>query len=106
MAGAWGWQYKPGISPMLPRGLLAATNKGEVHFRLTQAISELGIALQFGSEKTILSQRYTTAVDAIMLAGAKFGYDILSAMQEKLTYNTQRLDHKREVRAQAGGKKF
>ncbi len=106
MAGAWGWKYKPGIGPMLPRGLLAATNKGEVHFRLTQAISELGISLQFGSEGTAISQRYTTTIDAIMLAGAKFGYDILSAMQEKLVYNTQRLDHKREVRAQAGGKKF
>jgi hypothetical protein len=86
--------------------LLAATNKGEVHFRLTQAIAELGIAIQFGSDKTVIGQRYTTAIDAIMLAGAKFGYNILSAMQEKLAYNTQRLDHKREVRAQAGGKKF
>ena len=106
MAGAWGWKYKPGISPLLPRGLLAAANQGEVHFSLKQAISELGIAIQFGSDKTVIGQRYTTAIDAIMLAGAKFGYNILSAMQEKLAYNTQRLDHKREVRAQVGGKKF
>jgi hypothetical protein len=106
MAGAWGWTYKPGISPMLPRGLLSATNKGEVHFRLTQTITELGIAIQFGSEKTVISQRYTTAVDAILLAGGKFGYDVLPAIQEKLAYNTQRLDHKRDVRMQEGGKKF
>lgn len=91
---------------MLPRRLLAATNKGEVHFRLTQTITELGIALQFSSDKINVSQRYTTAVDAILLAGVKFGYDIPSAMQEKLAYNTQRIDHKREVRAQVGGKKF
>lgn len=106
MAGAWGWQYKPGISPMLPRGLIAATNVGEVHFRLTLAIVELGISIQFGSEKQAISQRYTTAIDAIFLAGAKFGYDLLTALGEKLAYNTKRLDHRREVRQMAGGKKF
>ena len=106
MAGAWGWEYKPGISPMLPKGLLAATNKGEVHFRLSQTITELGIAIQFGSEKPVISQRYTTAIDAIMLAGGKFGYDVMGAMHEKINYNQTRADHKREARATENGKKF
>lgn len=106
MAGGFGWTYRQGNKPLLPRGLLPASNKGEVHFRLTQAISELGISLQFGSPQASVDRNYTSAVDAILLAGGKFGYNVLEAMQEKLLYNTQRLDHKREVRAQVGGKKF
>ena len=38
-------------------------------------------------------------------AGA-FGYDVEGAMAEKLEYNKQRLDHKRENRAKEGGKQF
>lgn len=34
------------------------------------------------------------------------GYDLEGAVQEKLAYNKTREDHKRELRAQAGGKKF
>jgi hypothetical protein len=34
------------------------------------------------------------------------GYDLGGAIIEKLAYNANRLDHKREVRAAAGGKKF
>lgn len=38
-------------------------------------------------------------------AGA-FGYDVEGAMTEKLAYNKERLDHKRENRAKEGGKQF
>lgn len=39
------------------------------------------------------------------LAGA-YELDLGGALVEKLVYNTQRADHKREVRAADGGKKF
>lgn len=38
-------------------------------------------------------------------AGA-FGYDIEGAINEKLEYNKNRADHKRENRSRDGGKKF
>ena len=38
-------------------------------------------------------------------AGKK-GYDLGGAVREKLMYNREREDHKREVREQAGGKKW
>ncbi|MFA1583749.1 hypothetical protein [Proteus mirabilis] len=38
-------------------------------------------------------------------AGA-FGYDIEGAINEKLEYNKNRVDHKRENRSRDGGKKF
>lgn len=39
------------------------------------------------------------------LAG-RLGLDLGTAIQEKMEYNKHRLDHKREVRAAEGGKKF
>lgn len=39
------------------------------------------------------------------LAGA-LGLDLGGAVQEKMTYNAQRPDHKRENRAKAGGKAY
>lgn len=34
------------------------------------------------------------------------GYDLEGAILEKMAYNRTRLDHKREVRAKEGGKRF
>lgn len=46
------------------------------------------------------------AVIRILDYAGAFGYDVEGAMAEKLEYNKQRLDHKRENRAKAGGKQF
>ena len=46
------------------------------------------------------------AVIRILDYAGAFGYDVEGAIAEKLEYNKQRLDHKRENRAKAGGKKF
>lgn len=46
-----------------------------------------------------------TLIRIFDFAGYK-GYDLGSAVYEKLAYNMQRTDHKRDVRAGAGGKKF
>lgn len=49
------------------------------------------------------------AADAVIrifdFAGLR-GYDVAGAIIEKLIYNTQRKDHKREEREKDGGKKF
>ena len=39
------------------------------------------------------------------LCGA-MGFDLEGAIQEKIAYNAQRADHKRENRAATGGKKY
>ncbi len=46
------------------------------------------------------------AVIRILDYAGAFGYDVEGAMAEKLEYNKQRLDHKRENRAKEGGKQF
>lgn len=46
-----------------------------------------------------------TLIRIMDFAGLK-GYDIGGAVMEKLTYNAKREDHKQEVRAMQGGKKW
>jgi hypothetical protein len=46
------------------------------------------------------------AVIRIADLGAALSLDVGSALAEKLTYNDQRLDHKREARLAEGGKTF
>ncbi len=53
-----------------------------------------------------LNVNYSLLIESIMEVGKFRGYDIISALHEKLTYNRHRLDHKRENRAEKHGKKF
>ncbi|TOM56066.1 hypothetical protein CGH73_27540, partial [Vibrio parahaemolyticus] len=46
------------------------------------------------------------AVIRILDYAHAFGYDIESAITEKLEYNKHRVDHQRENRAKNGGKQF
>ncbi|MGC4732729.1 hypothetical protein FH869_07725 [Providencia rettgeri] len=46
------------------------------------------------------------AVIRILDYAHAFGYDIESAIAEKLEYNKHRADHQRENRAKSGGKQF
>jgi hypothetical protein len=52
------------------------------------------------------NQHYSQAINTILAVGIINGYDIMSALREKLEYNKTRADHKRENRAKEGGKKF
>jgi len=49
---------------------------------------------------------YTALINAIIHTALRLDYDILGAMIEKLECNKNRPDHKRENRAQEGGKKW
>ena len=49
---------------------------------------------------------YSILVNTILESAFILGYDIESAMLEKLKYNKTRADHKRENRQKEGGKKF
>ncbi len=46
------------------------------------------------------------AIIRILDYAEAFGYDVASAIEEKLAYNDKRVDHTHEHRASAGGKKF
>lgn len=49
---------------------------------------------------------YSDLIDSIIQCARILNYDIETAMMEKLEYNKNRTDHKRENRQKEGGKKF
>lgn len=91
------------------------TDKVLIASKLALVHSEISEALEGVRKDTMddhLPDRPTVEVelaDAIIrifdLAGA-MGLDVSGAIIEKLAYNQQRADHKRENRAAAGGKKI
>ena len=70
------------------------------HFFIIQDIVNIHIN---ESKETIY---YSQALCSIFKTGEMMGYDIMSAMREKIEYNKAREDHKRHARAAKGGKKF
>lgn len=87
-------------------------NKGELLCLIHSEISE---AME-GERKGLMDDKLphrrmaeVELVDALIrifdYAGA-FGYDLQGAFDEKMAFNAQRVDHKHEARAAAGGKKF
>lgn len=87
-------------------------NKGE---RLMLVVSEIAEAME-GERKSLMDDHLphrlmaeVELADALIrifdYAGA-FGYDIDGALEEKRLYNMTRVDHQREARALAHGKKF
>ncbi|MFV0511918.1 MAG: hypothetical protein ACK5M8_22095 [Shewanella algae] len=56
--------------------------------------------------KLIDGERLRTLVSYIYRFSEHMGYDLDNAIEEKLEYNKHRLDHSRESRAAADGKKF
>lgn len=77
---------------------------GKRHLAINTQIVELVDTVEEGSGRT--NRDYSELVDVILFVAASFGYDVMAAMREKLEYNKQRADHKRENRAKAHGKKF
>lgn len=87
-------------------------NKGEL---LMLIVSEVAEAME-GERKNLMDDHLphrkmaeVELADVLIrvfdYAGA-FGYDLDGAVAEKLAYNAQRADHKREARLKAGGKQW
>ena len=57
-----------------------------------------------GTETT--KNNYSILIKTILDISDSLGYDIITAAEEKIKYNLTRVDHKRENREKANGKKF
>lgn len=78
---------------------------GSQHLALNLFVIEMSLALE-ANDYDKLEKEYTNALFNIQIVAALRNYDILSAIKEKVEYNKQRADHKRENRAEKGGKSF
>lgn len=78
------------------------------HFVINLILAQLHYDITYHLEypSTDIHRSYSSLIESIMEVGKFRGYDIISALHEKLAYNRHRLDHKRENRTKKHGKKF
>lgn len=108
LGGRFGWKYKNSLNP--PKFLSSVVSKKPVavqHLFINRRLVQLlGVLLADRGNHSWLNHHYTQLVNTILFVGGSQGYDIESAMHEKLEYNKQRADHKLENRAKKHGKAF
>jgi len=99
LGGRKEWAYLPQTKT---KNEYAKWSVGRRHLAVNQAV----VHLSYSMHSPYASAAYSVLLDRIDAVAESFGYDLLGAMEEKLRYNQQRADHKRDARAKEGGKKF
>lgn len=108
IGGKLGLKYEPTDIIAILDGLAPAggDSVGKMHLSITGSVAFMAACVQDGGEEDT-SEAYSLLIDAIFMVAWLRGYESLtSIMEEKISYNKNRLDHQRENRARAGGKKF
>jgi len=82
---------------------------GMQHLGINKALIMLAIEYEYyyiqGYSSTI-EDTYSKLIDSILEVGFNQEYSVLAAVEEKLIYNKNRADHRKENRAKTNGKKF
>lgn len=102
IGGRLGLRYLPTLYPIDPD-----LSKAGQHLEINIALCSLAVRLKGGTVKVaFLNRAYSILIDKILDCASINGYNIYSAMAEKITYNARRADHKPENRQKEGGKAF
>lgn len=79
---------------------------GRRHFYINERLTDFAMAIHT-TRSNVRDAYYGRVIDAIVHVAVSLGhFDLDGAVHEKLEYNRQRADHKREERAKAHGKRF
>lgn len=109
LAGRHGWKYEEvrEVDVLSTHYYISGADmpKAAEHFAVVRLVCDLSSALLPCGEEDI-NRAYSLVVGRIDEMAEMRGYDLESAIEEKLAYNRQRADHKRENRAAVGGKRF
>lgn len=109
LAGHHGWHFKDlGISNQF---LNLVNNTGARHLIATISVCELGIELLLGVKNgkpnpDAVAAAYNVAISTLLKICETEDYDLNGAVEEKLAFNANRPDHKRENRALKHGKSY
>lgn len=109
LGGKFEWSYQPPEhGDDVTMWWNASLSVGNYHMFLNLELVELVKCYTVTStnSNSLIHERYSDLVNALIGVANVLGYDIISAMNEKLEYNKKRSDHKRENRAKEHGKKF
>lgn len=104
-----GWHHDPQTGEYLPANQEWWANQVNlIHAEISEAVE--------GRRKSLMDDHLphrkmeevemADAVIRILHLSSRFGYDMEGAISEKLAYNRQRADHRRENRSAEGGKKY
>lgn len=107
LAGYQGWEYRsrPTTSHAWDDFRYDGAPDASYHLAMVHAVISLHASM-CGRSPISTDETYSQLVQVIIFHSMNKGYDIAAAMIEKMEYNRNRADHKRENRAAAGGKKF
>lgn len=103
LAGRYEWSFNSAMGSHI--GIFAVDSIAGRHFFLNDALIELGRVCR-GVKCADTNECYSILLSSIVSVAEQQGYDIYGAMNEKLAYNKNRADHKRNNRAKEGGKAF
>lgn len=109
LAGRYGWNYDPHVRAFdecLGNSDLSIAAK---HFYLNVGLVRLGMNVMVDgkvSSDFTVNHHYSALVSSIIAVCECQFYDLRRAVDDKLEYNKNRADHKRENRDKQGGKKF
>lgn len=105
LAGRYNWAYTQNtdINKMLEK-IESIAGK---HLALNADLCKIADAIfDCIDGQGLIDHYYSSLVNGILFVGAYCEYDVMGALVEKLVYNKERQDHKRENRQTEHGKKF
>jgi len=107
LGGRYNWEIMESVSPLI-ECTSPTLSIGGKHLFLNVCLVGLthNLPHDYDHPDGATNYHYTNLVVSIVAVAESQGYDIEGAMLEKLEYNKQRQDHKRENRAKKGGKSF
>lgn len=102
--GRMGYTYTQTVDDIEQVGKDVSTwSVGKRHLGINAEVIGLADSIEY-----LLNENhfYSGVIDSILVVAASFGYDVISAMEDKLEYNKKRADHKKENREKENGKQF
>lgn len=105
VGGRYQWHHDHTTGPhrMLQRGKIKTI--GGQHLVANVALAELTIAIYDNHHRDQISKAYTQVVNSVIQIAEDADYHIMAALYEKVEYNRDRADHKRENRQGKPGQK-
>lgn len=110
LGGRCGWEYDNRHANVPSAEQFKKWQPGKVHFWLNKYLVELSNNIQHHAPYDVINDQiehwYSQLIRAVINYSKSRGWDVIAIAREKLEYNKNRADHKRENRAKIGGKAF
>lgn len=111
LAGRYEWKYQIMACCCVPTTCewyedYGAMPRAAKHFAIVECVVDLARGIQRSDTHENIELFYSSVMHTISVFSSEQGFDIQAAIEEKLVYNRNRADHKRENREKEGGKKF